>query len=115
MTLDGLQARLGRFRYKPGMRFVCQPGPQSGQVKVGLHVAEQRNACREGHTCELHYDRDVFWYDLETDEQLQQVVLWLCEAYERHELYEWLKLDGKHVKDPHYVVPLTEALEGTQG
>jgi hypothetical protein len=110
MTLAQLQEWITRFSYKPDHVFkvIERAG---GRVEINVIASQLKDASGTytdpKYTLELHYHKEFWAYDLTTEAELIEAMIQLCQSYERHEMFEWLKLDGKQVRTPH-VIPQSE-------
>jgi hypothetical protein len=110
MTLAQLQEWVARFSYKPDHTFAVVERA-GGRVSIDVIASKLKDASGTytdpKYTLELHYHKEFWMYDLTTEAELIDAMIQLCQSYERHEMFEWLKLDGKQVRTPH-VIPQSE-------
>jgi hypothetical protein len=106
MTLAQLQEWVARFSYKPDHTFTVWD-ELDGRVALCVVASKLPDAMGRRELLELRYHKQFFWYELTTEAEVTEAVIQLCTSYERHELFEWLRYQGQHVRNPH-VIPQSE-------
>jgi hypothetical protein len=106
--LTRVRALLARVTYKPGAVFTVMQNPFTGFLIIGL-TSEVQNAtdpaCKVQISMQVRIDPDQV-LEMPDNEFYQMVLYTLVEEWETHEMQEWLKVDGKPVKDPHEFQPI---------
>jgi hypothetical protein len=97
---ESVERTVSRFTYKPGCRFVV--GQRYEGIDISLH-AKVPDALNPKTVIPVHIWRTLDrWQCLRfTDAEVKFTVQSLVREFELHEIDEWLKFDGEHVRDPH--------------
>ena len=100
MTADEARAFLARITYKPGSSLELVDEGSEFWVRMHRHLDD---STAPGKSIHLHFAKALSVYDLPMwrEFDLLQHVKDLCVYSERHEIAEWLKLDGKCIDEPH--------------
>lgn len=98
--LSKVQRALSRLSYKPTFRFEAFQSSDGDQIEIRIvHVAPDS---RDGFTPIPLTSFSIFNADAaHLDEAVFYLVRRQIHEMELHEIDEWLKIDGKHVKNPH--------------
>lgn len=100
MTRAELEALLARITYKPGTR--CDIGPAYDYVLIRI-THSVLDACNAADPTPIPVANHLRLDSLEhlTERHVLQFIESAYRSFEQHEVDEWLKLDGKHINDPH--------------
>jgi hypothetical protein len=102
MTIAEIQQRVARVTYKPGYRIVADVDPSNNyRVSLRLITAPLPDARGGDGTSPVQTVKVIDDHDWVTEERLKFLVRDLVHEFELHEMYEWLRCDGKQIKDPH--------------
>jgi len=103
MTFEEAAAILARVTYKPGMTFYLDDIPVfGGDYALLLRAVDLPNS-NGGVPITLMFHRRICADNLSLykEDDLMNEVTQLCVFHERHEMEEWLKLDGVRLHEPH--------------
>lgn len=102
--IEIVQQFLARITYKPGWKFIALMHPSCDQIKIHLSYLA-RDARLENNEGEITLTSITIIHPHSptelTEENLRSAIIRQILQAEMHERDEWLRLDGKHVTDPH--------------
>ena len=109
MTLDEVKALVSKFTYKPNSTFKVRPGYEASMFdgRSNLHIIEVSILCTDvnDHTKQNFVANQTGFYLDDIGDWTEELVIFkivnAIRSIEDHENAEWLRLDGKFVRDPH--------------
>jgi len=101
LILSEVKDILREITYKPHYLFQFQYIYARETMRLSLSVPFQPDAVREGGEISLTFTLEYSIREFERFEVLMEVLQQFFLSYERHEMDEWLKYQGKCIRDPH--------------
>lgn len=101
MRTDEIEATLRRVSYKPGWRFTVDDRMHDDEVTIVLQHDTPDVNDPENIITVTTLTRGLRETYSNEEILLRGVVPKLIRQMEYHEIDEWFKIDGKHVRDPH--------------
>jgi hypothetical protein len=102
VTLNELKALVSKFTYKPNSTFrVKSYAPDDFNIiEVSILCADVNNPTKQNFVTNqsAFYENEIFNW---TTELVIYKIINAIQSIEDHESREWLRLDGKFVRDPH--------------
>ncbi len=103
MTRSEVVTILNAVSYKPGYRLEIGDIWHESVLTVMLRTAEIPDASNPGRKTQIIFQKTLDLIDLNLREAwwVQNFIYRLFQEWEEHEMYEWLKIDGVQIQDPH--------------
>lgn len=100
-----VNAFLARLTYKPGFQFMAHHASRRDAIEVTINHSPQDSGNPSKTlpiVSQILICSEALTQTQESAEEIMRVMLFpAIRDLELHEMHEWLKIDGKHVKDPH--------------
>lgn len=91
---------LKSITYKPNIRFSIEPFPTNGFPRFKL-IASVEDSRDRRQLITITLEQSITELFVSSKDMFIQFVLHRIQQFERHEIDEWFKIDGKHLHEPH--------------